>query len=90
MGIVKTNVQKKAVVIRCLDHYINYLLEKQRENKKRGFPGIINEDIEKKIEGLNALNNLESILRRQKDRYEVLQVIVRFTNKLSSRVIEID
>ena len=38
-----------------MDHYINYLLEKQRENKKRGFPGIINEDIEKKIEGLNAL-----------------------------------
>ena len=47
--------KKREVVLRCLDHYINYLLEKQRENKKRGFPGIINEDIEKKIEGLNAL-----------------------------------
>ena len=47
--------KKRKVVLRCLDHYINYLLEKQRENKKRDFPGIINEDIEKKIEGLNAL-----------------------------------
>ena len=55
MGIIKTNVQKREVVLRCLDHYINYLLEKQRENKKRDFPGIINEGIEKKIEGLNAL-----------------------------------
>jgi len=55
MGIIKTNVQKKRGCSKILDHYINYLLEKQRENKKRGFPGIINEDIEKKIEGLNAL-----------------------------------
>jgi hypothetical protein len=47
--------KKTEVVLRCLDHYINYFLEKQKENKKRGFPGIINEDIEKKIEGLNAL-----------------------------------
>ncbi len=47
--------KKREVVIRCLDHYINYLLEKQRENKKRGFPSVIDEDIEKKIEGLNAL-----------------------------------
>ena len=55
MGITKTMSKKREVVLRCLDHYINYLLEKQRENKKRGFPGIINEDIEKKIEGLKAL-----------------------------------
>jgi len=47
--------KKKEMLRRCLDHYINYLLAKQRENKKRGFPGIIDEDIEKKIEGLNAL-----------------------------------
>jgi hypothetical protein len=47
--------KKREVLLRCLDHYINYLLEKQRENKKRGFPNVIDEDIEKKIEGLNAL-----------------------------------
>ena len=47
--------KKREVVLRCLDHYINYLLQKQIENKKRGFPTIIDEDIEKKIEGLNAL-----------------------------------
>jgi hypothetical protein len=41
--------KKRDVVLRCLDHYINYLLEKQRENKKRGFPGIINEDIKGKL-----------------------------------------
>ena len=82
--------KKREVVLRCLDHYINYLLEKQRENKKRGFPGIINEDIEKKIEGLNALKQTWNPPSEDKDRYEVLQVIVRFTNKLSSRVIEID
>ena len=42
-------------MLRCLDHYINYLLEKQREGNKRGFPSVIHGDIEKKIEGLNAL-----------------------------------
>ena len=47
--------KKRETIMRCLDHYINYLLEKQRENKKRGYPSIIDEDIEKKIEGLNAL-----------------------------------
>jgi hypothetical protein len=47
--------KKREVVLRCLDHYIDYLLEKQRENKKRGFPSVIDEDIEKKIEGLNTL-----------------------------------
>jgi hypothetical protein len=47
--------KKREVLLRCIDHYINYLLEKQSENKKRGFPSIIDEDIEKKIEGLNAL-----------------------------------
>lgn len=47
--------KKREVLLRCIDHYINYLLEKQRENKNRGFPSIIDEDIEKKIEGLNAL-----------------------------------
>ena len=47
--------KKREMIMRCLDHYINYLLEKQRENKKRGYPSIIDEDIEKKIEGLNAL-----------------------------------
>ena len=68
-----------------MDHYINYLLEKQRENKKRGFPGIINEDIEKKIEGLNALKQTWN-----PPSGDGLQVIVRFTNNLSSRIIEID
>ena len=52
---IKTNVQKREMLRRCLDHYINYLLQKQIENKKHGFPTIIDEDIEKKIEGLNAL-----------------------------------
>ena len=47
--------KKREMIMRCLAHYINYLLEKQRENKKRGYPRIIDEDIEKKIEGLNAL-----------------------------------
>ena len=47
--------KKREMILRCLDHYINYLREKQKENKKRGFPSIIDEDIEKKIEGLNAL-----------------------------------
>jgi hypothetical protein len=47
--------KKREMLRRCLDHYINYLLQKQIENKKRGFPTIIDEDIEKKIEGLNAL-----------------------------------
>ena len=47
--------KKREVVLRCLDHYINYLLEKQRESNERGFPSVIHGDIEKKIEGLNAL-----------------------------------
>ena len=47
--------KKREMLRRCLDHYINYLLQKQIENKERGFPAIIDEDIEKKIEGLNAL-----------------------------------
>jgi hypothetical protein len=47
--------KKREMLRRCLDHYINYLLQKQIENKKRSFPTIIEEDIEKKIEGLNAL-----------------------------------
>jgi hypothetical protein len=84
--------KKREVVLRCLDHYINYLQEKQRENKKRGFPGIINEDIEKKIEGLNALKqtwNPSSEDRRIDMKY-YKYYNVRFTDKLSSRVIEID
>lgn len=47
--------KKREMLRRCLDYYINYLLQKQIEIKKRGFPTIIDEDIEKKIEGLNAL-----------------------------------
>jgi hypothetical protein len=47
--------KKREMLRRCLDHYINYLLQKQIQNKNRGFPTIIDEDIEKKIEGLNAL-----------------------------------
>ena len=30
--------KKREVVLRCLDHYINYLLEKQREVNESGFP----------------------------------------------------
>ena len=47
--------KKREMLLRCLDHYIHYLREKQKETKKRGFPSIIDEDIEKKIEGLNSL-----------------------------------
>lgn len=50
--------KKREMLRRCLDHYIHYLLEKQRENKKRGFPNIIDEDKVKKIEGLDALKEM--------------------------------
>ena len=69
MGIVKTECQKRErVIMRCLAHYTNYLLEKQKENKKRGYPSIIDEDIEKKIEGLNALK--ETWNRPSEDRID--------------------
>ena len=50
--------KKREVVLRCLDHYINYLIEKQREGNKRGFPSMIRGDIEKKIEGLKSLKTM--------------------------------
>jgi len=55
MGIIKTNVQKKRGCSKMLGSLHKLSSGKTEKNKKRGFPGIINEDIEKKIEGLNAL-----------------------------------
>ena len=47
--------KKIDMILRCLDYYIDFLRSKQKECKNRGFPKIIDEDIEKKIKDLNDL-----------------------------------
>ncbi len=47
--------KKTDMILRCLDYYMDFLRSKQKECKNRGFPKIIDEDIEKKIKDLNDL-----------------------------------
>ena len=73
--------KKIDMILRCLDYYVDFLRNKQKECKNRGFPKIIDEDIEKKIIDLNDLKETWILVGEKK------KMDTKYHNLLSDALI---
>ena len=68
--------KKTDMILKDFHYYMDFLRNKQKECKNRGFPKIKDEDIEKKIKDLNDLKGIGFWLKRKKT--WILNMIIRY------------